>query len=253
MSPSIWTQCAGSSRAQPLAFHAWRVVESQFITSTRKLVDSDDEQELLERLLENVKPPLPAEPEFARLHFLLYTPFRHPPLRRGSRFGTRLERGIWYGSLALPTAFAEVAYYRLLFMEGTRADLGTLSAEISAFQAAIRTRTGIDLTVPPFAAYTVRISSKTTYVTSQRLGRDMRASGVGVALYVSARDRDGGKNVALFAPAFARRQPSALSAWTCTATRQRVEISKKDVFHRQRLAFDRNQFLVGGVLPKPAL
>ena len=229
------------------------MVESQFITSTRKLVDSDAEQELLERLLEAVKPPLPADRTFARLHFLLYTSFRHPPLPHGSRFGTRAERGIWYGSLALPTAFAEVAYYRLVFLDGTAAGLGTVSVELSAFQAAVRTRRGVDLTVPPFAAHTGRISSKTSYVSSQRLGRDMRESGVEVALYVSARDREHGTSAALFAPAFARHNPSALSTWACTATRQRVEISKKDVFRKQRFAFDRDEFEVAGTLPAPAL
>ena len=253
MSPSIWTQCAGSSRLAPLGLDVWRVVESQFITSTRKLVDSDDEQEVLERLIETVKPPIPADRALSRLHFLLFTPFRHPPLLHGSRFGTRAERGIWYGSLLLPTAFAEVAYYRLVFLAGTAAQLGTVTVELSAFRIPVRTRRGVDLTAPPFAAHTRWISSKTSYTASQRLGRDMRASSVEVAVYVSARDAQGSKNVALFAPAFARRTPAAFSTWVCTATRQRVEVSKKDVLHKQRFAFPREQFEVGGALPAPAL
>lgn len=244
---------AGAVKPKAMAFDAWRVVESQFITSTRKLVDSDGEQELLEEMLESVKPPIPSDPRLSRLHFLLYTSFRHAPLPRGSRFGTRAERGIWYGALALPTAFAEVAYYRLLFLEGTKADLGTVTVELSGFQAAIRTRRGVDLTKPPFAPHASRISSKTSYATSQRLGRALRKSGVEVALYLSARDAGGGKNVALFEPAFGRRTPSALSTWTCTATRRRVEISKKDVLHKQRYAFERAQFEVAGRLPAPAL
>jgi hypothetical protein len=253
MSQSIWTLCAGSSRVTPLALDGWRVVESQFITSTRKLVDSDAEQELLERLLEGVKPPVPPDPRLARLHFLLYTPFRHPPLTRGSRFGARSERGVWYGSLELPTAFAEVAYYRLVFLEGTSAALGTVTVELSAFRAAIRAQRGVDLTAPPFAEHEARISSRVSYASSQRLGRDMRESGVEVFVYVSARDRGRGKNVGLFAPAFVRRTPSALSTWVCTATRARVELSKKDVFRTQRYAFDRTAFEVGGRLPMPAL
>src|SRR5206468_1269503 len=36
------------------------------------------------------------------------------------------ERGIWYGSLALPTASAEVAYYRLIFLDASAAELGTV-------------------------------------------------------------------------------------------------------------------------------
>ena len=45
MSRSIWTQCAAKFNFRTLSFDAWRVVESQHITSTRKLVDSDAEQE----------------------------------------------------------------------------------------------------------------------------------------------------------------------------------------------------------------
>ena len=121
MSQSIWTQCAG--RFSPLSGSFRRVVESQVVNSTRKLLDSDAEQAVLEDLLDrHAKLPVPAG--FEDLHYLLYTPFRHPPLRNGSRFGTRQERGILYGSSDLPTAFAEVAYYRLLFLEGTTADLG---------------------------------------------------------------------------------------------------------------------------------
>ena len=253
MSPSIWTQCAGSSRFRRVALEPWRVVESQFITSTRKLVDSDDEQEILEALLDRVKPPLPPDPALARLHFLLYTSFRHPPLRRGSRFGTRMERGIWYGALALETALAEVAYYRLVFLDGTKADLGTVTVELSAFRASVRSSRAVDLTAKPFAAHEAAISSPSSYSESQRLGREMREAGAEVAIYVSARDRDRGKNVALFAPAFTRRNPSALSAWSCTATRQRVELSKKDVFRKRRFAFERAEFEVDGVLPAPAL
>ena len=253
MSQSIWTRCAGSSRFRALSLEPWRVVESQFITSTRKLVDSDEEQETLERLLETVKPPLPPDPALARLHFLLFTSFRHPPLRHGSRFGTRLERGIWYGSLTLPAAFSEVAYYRLLFLEGTSAALETITVELSAFRASIRTRRGIDLTAPPFAAHERSISSPTSYAVSQSLGREMREAGVEAAVYVSARDREGGKNVALFAPAFARRTPSGLSTWVCSARRDRIEVSRKDLFRKQRFAFSRAEFEVGGQLPRPAI
>jgi len=254
MSQSIWTQCAGSSEVRPLALEPWRVVESQYVTATRKLVESDAEQEALERMLDTVKPPLPADPAGARLHFLLSTAFRHPPLPHGSRFGTRADPGIWYGSLTLPTAFAELAYYRLVFLDGTAAALGTVTVELSAFHAWVRTTRGVDLTAPPFATHARRIASKTSYAAAQQLGRDMRAAGVEAALYRSARDRAGGTNVAVLAPAaFARRTPSALSAWVCSATRARVEVSKKDVFRTQRFAFAREEFTVGGELPAPAV
>ncbi len=115
MPPSIWTRCGGRSNARELRCAPWRVVEGQRIISTRSLVDSDAEHDLLEELIDASKPALPPEPAFAGLHYLLYTPFRYPPLRHGSRFGRRHERALWYGAEELDTALAEVAYYRLLF------------------------------------------------------------------------------------------------------------------------------------------
>ena len=78
MSSNIWTRCAGSSEIRPLAAEPWRVVEAQHQISTRKLVDTDEEQAILEDVLERHKPPAP---EAGRLHYLLFTSFRYPPLR----------------------------------------------------------------------------------------------------------------------------------------------------------------------------
>ena len=127
MSSSIWTRCGGISNRKRLAARAFRAVEAQHRISTRKLTDSDAEQVLLEDLLESSKPALAGDLEgLEGLHYLLFTPFRYPPLRHGSRFGVKTEGGIWYGSQTLPTCFAEVAYYRLVFLEGTTAKLAPL-------------------------------------------------------------------------------------------------------------------------------
>ncbi len=126
MSSSIWTRCGDVSSRRLFAARAFRAVEAQHRISTRKLTDSDAEQVLLEELLEDSKPAVTGELE--GLHYLLFTPFRYPPLRHGSRFGVKTERGIWYGSQTLPTCFAEVAYYRLVFLEGTAADLSPLGS-----------------------------------------------------------------------------------------------------------------------------
>lgn len=251
MSSSIWTQCAGSSRFRRLTARPWRVVESQYLVSTRKLVDSDREQHLLEEMIEGVKPPL-SKPK--GLHYLLATPFRYPPLRRGSRFGVRHERGIWYGALEPRTAFAEVAYYRLLFLDASSADLSPLSLELSAFQATVRTDKAIDLTRPPFDAHETSISSPSSYAGSQPLGTAMREAGVVAFRYVSARDRKGGECMALFSPkGFASGRPTTPQAWHCVATRQGVEVTKKDVFARATFSFLRSDFEIDGQLPRPSV
>jgi hypothetical protein len=82
----------------------------------------------------------------------------------------------------------------------------------------------------------------------------MRASGVELVRYPSARDADGGVNVAAFAPTvFGAARPRGLETWHCTATRERVEMAKRDYFGKESYAFSRDVFLVGGALPSPAV
>ncbi|MEP6781753.1 MAG: RES family NAD+ phosphorylase [Gemmatimonadaceae bacterium] len=252
MSSNIWMQCAGVSERRALRVIAWRVVEAQHQLSTRKLVDSAAEQELLEELIESVKPRNVASD---KLHFLLFTPFRYPPLCHGSRFGTRQERGIWYGSELQRTAFAEVSYYRLLFLAGTHAEFDALSTTLTAFTTMMQSSHAIDLASAPFDAYLDRISSPISYGDSQALGTAMRDDGIELLRYRSARDTHGACNVAAFSPlVFHRAKPRNFETWHCTATRNLVEFLRPSfVGKRERLAFTRSQFEVDGVLPSPAV
>lgn len=251
MSSSIWTRCAGASELRPIRLAAWRAVEAQHQVSTRKLVDSAEEQILLEELIDGAKPP---DVTRGRLHYLLSTPFRYPPLRHGSRFGRRHERGIWYGSESKSTVFAEVAYYRLVFLEGTRADLGVLTTQLTTFTVRARSARGVDLVAPPFAAHRKSISSPTNYDATQPLGTSMREAGVELFRFPSARDSDG-VNVGMFVPSvFGTARPRELETWHCTATRARVELTTREYFKREAaLVFPRERFLADGTLPMPAV
>jgi hypothetical protein len=225
-------------------------VESQHHVSTRKLVDSIEEQALLEQLIDTAKPP---DRHAGRLHVLLSTPFRYPPLPHGSRFAARHERSLWYGSDERRTAFAELAYYRLIFLEGTRADLDGVATWHTAFTVRARTARGIDLTAAPFKAHREAIASPVDYTASQALGLAMRESSVEAFRYPSARDRQGGVNVGIFTPTvFGAAKPRDLEAWHCTATTQRVECVRRDFFDAAVFTFSRGDFLVEGRLPAPA-
>lgn len=112
----IWRQCKGERHIRPLQGRLVRLVESQEQVATLQLVDTLEEQALLEELLESSKPPVPADAE--PLHYLLKTPFRYPPLRWGSRFGRRHEPSLFYAALKLETAMAESAYYRCVLWSG---------------------------------------------------------------------------------------------------------------------------------------
>lgn len=251
MSSSIWTRCAGDSEIRELRLVPWRAVEAQHQLSTRKLVASAEEQIVLEELIESAKPP---DHTHGRWHYLLSTPFRYPPLRQGTRFGTRHERGIWYGSETRETAFADVAYYRLVFLEGTRADLGVVSTPLTVFRAKARSSRGVDLTAPPFHSHHRAIASSVRYAPAQALGAAMRAAGVELFRYPSARDPRDGVNVGAFTPdVFGRSKPRDLETWQCIATREVVELAKRDYFGREVYTFARETFLVGGELPAPAV
>lgn len=225
------------------------MIESQSKIATRKLVDTDAEQAMLEHMIDTVKPPMPIG--MTRMHYLLSTPFRHPPLRWGSRFGTRTERGIWYGSMTLDTAFAEVAYYRYVFLAGTSAKLTPLTVELSAFRADVSTKKGVDLVRAPYEKDAAKIFSRTTYAHSQPLGAELRAAGCEAFLFTSARDKKKGTNVGLLEPCFSKPSPFDLKTYLCTTTDDWVEVSRKDVtiVDPDRYAFPRTQFLVGGAFP----
>lgn len=254
MSSSIWTACAGGSEGgslERLALDAWRVVEAQHQIATRKLVDSDAEQAVLEALLEAHKPPIR---DGGDLHYLLFTPFRYPPLPRGSRFGSRWEPGIWYGSESMDGALAEVAYYRLLFLEGSAADLGLLETDLTAFRVPIDTDAGVDLAGPTFETCHASIASPTSYADTQALGTTMRGVGAHAFRYPSARDPAGGANIGLFTPApFVGTRPALVETWRSAATKAQVEFRKHDYFEAVFTRFDRDVFLVDGELPRPAV
>lgn len=255
MSPSIWTRCGGRTNLRAVESRPWRVVEGQHILSTRKLVDSVEEYEALERLIEEAKPPFPSGPQFAGLDYLLSTPFRYPPLRHGSRFGRRTERSIWYGSEALETALAEYGYYRVVFFDGTSADLAPNTITVTALRASVRTEAGVDLTQAPFRAHRNVISSGRTYAGSQRLGSEMREDAVEAFRYESARCPHRGSNIGLFTPAaFASKSPvRPMQNWFCTVTAHLdVEYRREDVGSIRKVDFPKTVFLVGGSLPHPA-
>jgi hypothetical protein len=110
-----WMPAELSSELKSYEQQVWRLVEAQHYVSTRKLVDSRAEQELLEDLIEETKPAIPNE--CRHLDFLLATPFRYGSVYpKGSRF-RRAGRtlGVFYASEEPSTAVAEMAFYRLLF------------------------------------------------------------------------------------------------------------------------------------------
>ncbi len=197
----------------------WRAVEAQHVVSTNVLVDTLQEQAELERLLEAAKPAV-ARP--AALHWLLYTPFRYPPLPSGSRFRGPADPGVWYGADAERTACAELGYWRWRFLVASP-ELESLTARPqSVFRARLRGVT-IDLRLPPFDAARDTWARPDDYAGCQALARQARAAGVAILRYESVRDpQHAGCGAVLKPEAFAAPAPTALQTWLLEVRRERV-------------------------------
>lgn len=238
---TIWTLCEGEQHILTIREEPWRIVEAQHISSTRDLVDTLEEHDFLEELLESSKPPITKQKDY-----LIFTPFRYPPLKHGSRFGRYYEPSLWYGSQELGTAFAEVAYYRLQFFNDTEASLDYVEIPMTAFQTLLATQRGIDLTQAPFNAYTSQISHQQTYDYSQALGTAMRSANIEAFLYFSARTKEPAKNIATFTPAvfqqknnqFIRHQQN----WLCLANHHRIEFTRLGTLDRERWIFSSDSY-----------
>ena len=222
---SLWQKNQGERYIKALHLKPWRVVEAQHILTTRTLVDSIEEHEILEQLIESSKPPIGHDK-----NYLIATPFRYPPLPYGSRFGSFLEPSIWYGAQELETAFAEVSYYLQKFRNDSSADLGILNLVHTAFSTNIRTTCGIRLEEPPFQQYRALIADKDNYQHSQALGIDMRQASVEAFTFFSARSLHNGINIGIFSAAvFTAEQNNFIfnqQTWFCYASQDKVEFTR---------------------------
>ena len=104
-----------------------------------KITDTLAEQRVLEELVEETKPAIPAE--CLRLNFLLSTPFRYSATNpNGSRFRRPFAAdGVFYAAEHIATAIAETAFYRTLFYaESPETPWPTNAGEYTAFSSAFK-------------------------------------------------------------------------------------------------------------------
>lgn len=252
----LWHDLNGISRIKPIAETAWRVVEDQLRSSTRKMVDTTAEHEVLEKLIEDNKPRLiyqKDERAFEGLHYLLSTPFRYPPLKRGSRFGQRHERNLFYASLELETALCEKAFHRLNFLLASSGNIGGKSVNCTAFSVNVATSLGIDLCKKPFIDFRERISSPMSYGDSQALGSMMRSDGIESFISYSARSKNNGKNLNSFTPkAFGSNKSleKTFQTFSCYSTKKIVEFYTTSASNNRPLVFNINDFYVNDQFPR---
>jgi len=244
-----WQACLQQDPFLELRGKIWRVVENQEQVATRNLVDTLDEQSLLEELLEESKPPLPDYR--GALNYLLITPFRYPPLLWGSRFGQTFEPSLFYGSKRFPTALAETAFYRFLFLSGMAEAPKSrrLITQHLLFRSSYKMAKAVSLQMLPFQDYQSLLMDRKDYHATQALGSLLREQQVEGFEYRSARCPDQSLNVALFAPqALSCKKPLEKQSWICETSAEEVLFSGEG----KLLRFTAESFLVAGQLPQPA-
>jgi len=210
-------------------------VEAQHIVSTLQLVDTLEEQRLLEDILEETKPPVPAD--CAGLHYLYMTPFRYGLYPNGSRFRRAGQTpGVYYVSEAPETAIIETAFHLLLFYaDSPHTPFPAQPSEHTAFDVPVRTDAAIDLTAKPFSDASALWTHPSDYEPCQQLEKSARADGVQLIRYASVRDPDRRPNAAILAcAAFGAKAPTKFQSWRLWFNRAGVHAICE--FHGRRLS-----------------
>lgn len=229
---------------------AYRLVETQEFAATSILVDDLDEQFLLEQMLDDVKPAYRQGIE--SMHYLLKAPFRYPPLKHGSRFGTRLMRSFFYASEQITTALSEVAYYRLIFLHDMEIEYtGTMRSQHLSFSVSVESPQNIDLSSCNFEKIKTDLTDPQNYKYCQRIGKwAVEQQNIDTIKYWSARCENG-TNLAVFDPnSIVSTQPENQQNWLCLS--QINKISFTQYGGHLPINFNLTQFQVNDKLPRPA-
>jgi len=219
---SNWHEQWFEESIQDRTLLVWRGVESQYAAATMRLVDSLEEQDLLEQLLESSKPPVVTD-----RHYLLFTPFRYTP-PHPHRFRPAHERGQWYGAVNQMAVCAEIAYWRHRFILDSANLLDQdLLTEHTLFQAQVK-GPSIDLMGEPWVQHRTLWTHGSNYVATQALAAEAKARGVQWLCYESVRAPGEACAVALVQDALFE-PPGGIDAtrqrWHCKATRSKVMLA----------------------------
>lgn len=223
---------------EPYRGHAWRMIEGQYRPATLKLVDTQAEQERLEALVEDSKPPVP-EP-CRHLDYQFWSPFRYGCYPRDSRFRRRGRTpGVWYGSETPITAALEASWITLRFFAASPdTPLPETHSSHTLICADIAAPVAIDLTGPDMADKG-NWTDPDDYTDCLTLADDLRTQYCEVIRYASVRDPDTRPNLAILScAAFHTPRPVDMQTWHLLLSPTRIHLTNET---RNR----RHDFLIG--------
>lgn len=220
-------------------------MEHQYTASSRKLVDTREEQESLEDILEESKPAYPAGTE--HLYYLLKTPFRYHPKRPyGSRFGRPSPgQGVFYGSEEIRTVLAEYAYCRIKFFSASDKTPTPRNQErLTIFSVNYETNKALDLTQEPFITENATWTHANDYSKTQAFADIAREAHIETIRYKSVRDIENGINIALLCfKAFKNYTPITEQTWFLYLDNNEVNYERANAKSDEYYTFPRGQFV----------
>lgn len=247
----IWDAVGGTKVIHPINGNGFRLVESQEEVATTEIVSDLKKQSVLEEMIEEFSKP-DCFPGTEHLHYLLFTSFRYPPLKHGSRFGSRLEPSLLYGGTTEYVTLCESAYYRFFFYNDMEIPPPSqvLKTQHTIFSFDYQTDLGLQLQNSPFDRYENELRNPKDYSATQELGSAMRSDGIKGFEYSSTRDPDGGISVALFdGTPLVNKEPNNKTRCLCQTGPDEVVFKIEGNIFR----FNLDQFLVEGELPNPSV
>jgi hypothetical protein len=198
---------------QPYRGNIWRVIEGQYRSSTVRIVDTDDEHNVLEKLLEESKPPVPAPCQ--HLDYQFWSPFRYGKYPKSSRFRRAGPTpGVWYGAEDPLTAVCETIWGAVRFYSASPATpMPRWPVEHTAVQADIQTAIATDL-ISDDMKDQGRWMDPNDYSDCLLLAEQVRDDHCAAIRYASVRHPENAPNIAVLqCSAFAQPAPIGLQTW----------------------------------------
>jgi hypothetical protein len=216
-----------------------------------QVVDTLEEQSLLEDIIESSKPPLTKQADKSGRHYLFKTPFRYPPLKYGSRFGRQYQPSLFYASHTIKSALYESAFYSFYFMSRTEIPFtGVITNKKTSFTANVVTNNYVDLCLINEPDLQRALQHKSDYSYPHKIGTYMRDKGVEAFSYYSARE-DGGKHIGVFYLDTINGVPENERQWQIKQTPDRL-LYYCPLDTALNIEFSIERFYVDGKLPHPS-
>lgn len=231
----------------PLNHNIYRFSRANKYGSLSRLTDSEDQKKILKRKL--FPEEFNSNDNFNDLENFLLEPFKLPPLKYGSRFGSENEKGIFYASCDIITALYESVYYLFVFIKDSNMPLKPYFVTYNSFSVGLKTSNNLDLTVSEWKNLKYKISDPSSWQYSQDIGKKAREADFDSISYYSSR-KDSGVNIAVLKDGvFLNKKPQDFIYWEGYINNDYITFQSSP---SQVRVFKKSDFMIEGNFPLPS-